>query len=124
MVNSWKFVDGVFCGVLFFELSSSNKHLTYITFKYFIDTQFYHVELLICFAFQVLQEEEGYDLTMFIADFGGSLGFLLGVSILSVLEVLEVLIVLCYRHYNKEKAKRDQIRIQMAKPKQDNDKDD
>ena len=31
---------GVFCGVLFFELSSSNKNLTFITFKYFINTYY------------------------------------------------------------------------------------
>ena len=34
---------------------------------------------------------------MFIADFGGSLGFLLGVSILSVLEILEGLFLSGYR---------------------------
>ena len=38
---------------------------------------------------QDLHEEWGYDITSFIADFGGSMGFLLGISILSVLEIME-----------------------------------
>lgn len=46
---------------------------------------------------QDLHEEWGYDMTLFIADFGGSLGFLLGVSILSVLEIVEGLILAAYQ---------------------------
>ncbi len=37
-----------------------------------------------------MMEEWGYDRTLFVSDFGGSLGFLLGISILSILEILEV----------------------------------
>jgi len=36
-----------------------------------------------------LHEELGYDKTLFIADFGGSLSFLLGISILSIIELIE-----------------------------------
>ena len=48
-VISWKFVYGVFCGVLCsvvsfavycFWIARSSQRLTYIAFKYFIDTQF------------------------------------------------------------------------------------
>lgn len=45
-----------------------------------------------------LEEEWGYDQTMFIADFGGSLGFLLGISILSVLEIIESAALALYRY--------------------------
>lgn len=38
-------------------------------------------------------------MTLFIADFGGSLGFLLGISLLSVLEIVEGLSLSCYRLY-------------------------
>ena len=45
---------------------------------------------------QELHEEWSYDITLFIADFGGSMGFLLGVSILSVVEIVEgILISIC-----------------------------
>jgi hypothetical protein len=40
--------------------------------------------------FQEMFEEWGYDRTLFVSDFGGSLGFLLGISILSILEIFEV----------------------------------
>ncbi len=45
-------------------------------------------------------------MTLFIADFGGSLGFLLGVSILSVLEIVEGLTISGYHLYRRRKAKR------------------
>ncbi len=60
-----------------------------------------------------LSEDWGYDMTLFIADFGGSLGFLLGISILSVLEILEGLGLSSYRAYNKWK--REQEEEQMEK---------
>lgn len=48
-------------------------------------------------SFQDLHEDWGYDMTLFIADFGGSLGFLLGVSILSVLEIVEGIFMSTYK---------------------------
>lgn len=56
---------------------------------------------------QDLQEEYGYNISGFIADFGGSLGFLLGVSILSVLEMGEGIGTAIYR-YHKISKKRAQ----------------
>ncbi len=51
----------------------------------------------------MLTEEWNYDMTLFIADFGGSLGFLLGVSILSVLEIVEGLTISGYELYRRSK---------------------
>lgn len=36
-----------------------------------------------------LKEEEGYDQSMFLADLGGSLGFMLGISVITVLELYD-----------------------------------
>jgi hypothetical protein len=52
---------------------------------------------------QVLNEEWGYDQTLFIADFGGSLGFLLGVSILGVLEIVEGLTLSALQIYKQSR---------------------
>ena len=64
-------------------------------------------------VFQDMHEEWGYDMTLFIADFGGSLGFLLGVSILSVLEIIEgIILSICRivrdKKRQKEKAEQDE----------------
>lgn len=40
-----------------------------------------------------MQEVLAYDWTLFLADLGGSLGFLLGVSVLSIIAVLEQMFV-------------------------------
>ena len=53
-----------------------------------------------------MHEEWGYDSTLFIADFGGSLGFLLGVSILSALEIVEGVILSLFRIYQQKKLKK------------------
>lgn len=41
----------------------------------------------------VFEERPGYDLTQFVADMGGSLGFLLGLSVLGLIGVLEKVII-------------------------------
>ena len=46
-------------------------------------------------------------MTLFIADFGGSLGFLLGVSILSVLEIVEGIIISIYHTLKNRKRYHD-----------------
>lgn len=38
---------------------------------------------------QVFEERPNYDLTQFVADMGGSLGFLLGLSVLGLIKILE-----------------------------------
>ncbi len=53
-----------------------------------------------------MTEEWGYDMTLFIADFGGSLGFLLGVSILSVLEIVEGITVSAYEMYRRSRRRK------------------
>ena len=50
-----------------------------------------------------LKETWGYDMTLFIADFGGSLGFLLGVSFLSLIEIVEGISIVCYNIYQEKK---------------------
>lgn len=43
-----------------------------------------------CHVFlQVFEERPNYDLTQFVADMGGSLGFLLGLSVLGLIKILE-----------------------------------
>ena len=37
----------------------------------------------------VIEEKLGYDLTQFVADMGGSIGFLLGLSVLGLIAALE-----------------------------------
>ena len=39
--------------------------------------------------FQKIEEMPGYDLSQFVADMGGSLGFLLGLSVLGLIGVFE-----------------------------------
>ena len=63
-------------------------------------------QYILNFVLQELTEDWGYDMTLFIADFGGSLGFLLGISLLSVLEILEGLSLSCYRLYTNWKQNR------------------
>jgi hypothetical protein len=41
------------------------------------------------FSFQIIEERPGYDLSQFIADMGGSLGFLLGLSVLGFIGLME-----------------------------------
>ena len=50
-----------------------------------------------------MHEEWSYDITLFIADFGGSMGFLLGVSILSVLEIVEGIFISIYQLIRQRK---------------------
>lgn len=40
-------------------------------------------------CFQMIEERPSYDTTQFIADVGGSLGFLLGLSVLGLIGILE-----------------------------------
>lgn len=42
----------------------------------------------------VYQEQPGYDLNQFVADIGGSLGFLLGLSVLGLIGMLQKVRVL------------------------------
>lgn len=37
----------------------------------------------------VIEERVGYDLSQFVADMGGSLGFLLGLSVIGLIKVFE-----------------------------------
>ncbi len=67
---------------------------------------------------KTLTEEWSYDMTLFIADFGGSLGFLLGVSILSVLEIVEGLTISGYQLYKEGQRKKK------ALDEEDDDNDD
>ena len=53
-----------------------------------------------------LNETWGYDMTLFIGDFGGSLGFLLGISILSIIEIIEGLCIFLYNVYRERNYKR------------------
>lgn len=48
----------------------------------------------------------GYDRTLFIGDFGGSLGFLLGISLLSLLELIEYFIVATYRFVKQRRSEK------------------
>lgn len=41
----------------------------------------------------IYQERPGYDLNQFVADIGGSLGFLLGLSVLGLIVMLEQIVV-------------------------------
>lgn len=41
------------------------------------------------YILQVFEERPNYDLTQFVADMGGSLGFLLGLSVLGLIKILE-----------------------------------
>lgn len=40
----------------------------------------------------VIEERVGYDLSQFVADMGGSLGFLLGLSVIGLIKVFEKVI--------------------------------
>lgn len=41
----------------------------------------------------MVEERPSYDVTQFIADIGGSLGFLLGLSVLGIIRLLEQVIM-------------------------------
>jgi len=43
----------------------------------------------VMFHLQMIEERPSYDTTQFIADVGGSLGFLLGLSVLGLIGILE-----------------------------------
>lgn len=45
---------------------------------------------------QIVEEFHGYDLTQFVADLGGSLGFLLGLSVLGLIGLLEKIVALLF----------------------------
>lgn len=45
---------------------------------------------------QIVEEFHGYDLTQFVADLGGSLGFLLGLSVLGLIGLLEKIVELLF----------------------------
>ncbi len=51
-------------------------------------------------------EEFSYDQTSFIADLGGILGFLLGISVLSVLEILEWTALTCIELHKRWKLRK------------------
>lgn len=45
--------------------------------------------LIRVYHFQIIEELPGYDLSQFVADMGGSLGFLLGLSVLGLIGLFE-----------------------------------
>lgn len=50
----------------------------------------------------VIEERIAYDLSQFVADMGGSLGFLLGLSVIGLIKVLEkVNLLLFFLVYNR-----------------------
>ncbi|KAM7446208.1 ligand-gated sodium channel [Porites harrisoni] len=46
--------------------------------------------------YEVISEEPSYKLANFVSDLGGSLGFWIGMSVLSFVEILELLLLTCY----------------------------
>lgn len=44
----------------------------------------------------IIEERLGYDLSQFVADMGGSLGFLLGLSVIGLIKVFEKVICYCW----------------------------
>lgn len=52
-----------------------------------------------------IEEKPGYDFSTFIADMGGSLGFLLGLSVLGFITILERIFVLATRERQSGKLK-------------------
>lgn len=51
----------------------------------------------------VIEERVGYDLSQFVADMGGSLGFLLGLSVIGLIKVFEkVMSLLCLQSLDKQ----------------------
>ncbi|XP_066140661.1 uncharacterized protein ppk17 isoform X2 [Euwallacea fornicatus] len=52
----------------------------------------------------LMREVMGYNFTAFISDIGGSLGFLLGLSVVGLIKVLEKIVCSCIKtYYNKKK---------------------
>lgn len=54
-----------------------------------------------------MEETMGYDWTVFLADIGGSLGFLLGLSVIGVIEIMDVCIQMILQVFKRRKDKED-----------------
>lgn len=52
-----------------------------------------------------IEEKPGYDFSTFVADMGGSLGFLLGLSVLGFITILEKICVMATRERQSGKVK-------------------
>ncbi|KAG4070914.1 hypothetical protein HA402_011140 [Bradysia odoriphaga] len=61
---------------------------------------------------QVFEERPNYDLAQFVADMGGSLGFLLGLSVLGLIKILEKIVSLIFGNYiKKHQEKAEQAKL-------------
>lgn len=68
----------------------------------------------------VLDEVVGYDWNAFLSDMGGSLGFLLGLSVIGAITVLEQLILLLFCRKKKSKDEENENVLEEEKPEEAN----
>lgn len=64
-----------------------------------------------------IEERSGYDFSQFVADMGGSLGFLLGLSIIGIITALEIILGYLFLDQLTEKLKKKK----MSEEKKEND---